>query len=42
MYQARLFAAEQAADSQGGGTKIPVGIHSDGRTVFNGISTDAT
>lgn len=42
MYKASLFAAEQAADTQGGGVKIPVGIHQDGLTVFNGITTETT
>jgi len=42
MYQAKMFAAELAADNQGGGIKIPVGIHQDGSTIFNGITSEST
>jgi hypothetical protein len=42
MYEAKLFAAELAADNKGSGVKIPVGIHSDGSVVFNGITTETT
>ena len=42
MYEAKLFAAELAAENKGSGVKIPVGIHSDGSVVFNGITTETT
>ena len=41
-YQAKLFAAEIAADNQGGGIKIPVGLHTDGSVMFNGLTTEST